>query len=70
MCVGEIEYCGRCHQFTESQVFCDCIEGPLDKDPRCKNAEHDHHDPQSPIVISYNAIRDALDVDYDDVAIT
>ncbi len=67
MCVGEIEYCGRCHQFTESQVFCECIQGPLDKDPRCKNATHEHHDPLSPLVISHNAIRDAEEALLDQV---
>jgi hypothetical protein len=66
------DYCGRCHTYTipvtdvEGETIalaCECpCGGPgpdHTKDPRCKNPGHDHHDPQSPVVLSHHAIRDA-----------
>ena len=60
-------YCGRCHTFTQevwldgqATMKCNCplIGGPgpdFSKDPNCHNANHDHHDPRSPIVLSRQA---------------
>lgn len=57
-------YCGRCHHWMVemfSNVWvCDCtVSGQCadtSKDPNCHNPSHDHHDPESPIVLSNRAI--------------
>ena len=56
-------YCGRCHQFMRKAFrdrwVCTCTIGGLEpdntKDPNCHNSGHDHHDPESPIVLARKA---------------
>lgn len=58
------KYCGRCHTWMKPRIivhgqveawYCECPidqEPDTSKDPNCHNSNHDHHDPQSPIVLS------------------
>ncbi|KKN49312.1 hypothetical protein LCGC14_0644110 [marine sediment metagenome] len=70
-------YCGKCHTwmwpshrskmlgFDQDIVWvCGCPPGKPDmsKDPNCHNSNHEHHDPQSPIVKSMKTIRRAEDI--------
>lgn len=62
-------YCGRCHQFMRKayvvealgsiQWTCTCTIGGIKpdntKDPNCHNSNHDHYDPESPIVLARQA---------------
>lgn len=60
-------YCGRCHTFMSPSFtgpnaadiiwVCECPMGQADitKDPNCHNSGHDHHDPESPIVLARQA---------------
>ena len=59
-------YCGKCHAwmtelFTDQWV-CDCTlngHNPDNtKNPNCHNSQHEHHDPQSPIVLNRKAERE------------
>ena len=59
-------YCGRCHRWLDDRSpaergdnVCHCLNPDLSKDPNCHNPNHAHHDPESPIVLSNRAIRDA-----------
>lgn len=56
-------YCGNCHKWM-TEMFpniwvCDCtVSGQFadtSKDPNCHNSGHDHHDPESPIVLARKA---------------
>lgn len=60
-------YCGNCHQWLQKvgriedgeEIFiCDCPADKRDltKDPNCHNSSHEHHDPESPIVKSSQAL--------------
>ncbi len=60
-------YCGKCHTWL-TELFtgrwvCDCTlsghSSDNTKDPNCHNANHEHYDPQSPIVLSRKAEREA-----------
>ena len=62
-------YCGGCHKWMtplendagEERWQCDCLPQAPDttKDPNCHNSNHDHHDPESPIVLQSIAIDEA-----------
>ena len=66
--MGGDPYCGNCHNWmyplhgaglNAGRVtwVCDCPMGQEDtsKDPNCHNSNHDHYDPESPIVLSRKA---------------
>ncbi|KKL28568.1 hypothetical protein LCGC14_2373830 [marine sediment metagenome] len=65
-------YCGRCHTWMKvrfvvhgevQEWYCECPMGQaMGKDPSCHNASHDHHDPQSPIVLGRKSIQRAEDI--------
>jgi len=64
-------YCGKCHTWMypmqgvaqETVWLCDCPVGKeeIGKDPNCHNANHEHYDPQSPIVLSQKAEREGVE---------
>ncbi|KKM02600.1 hypothetical protein LCGC14_1782810 [marine sediment metagenome] len=59
-------YCGRCHRWLDDRSpaergdnVCHCLNSDLSKNPNCRNNLHEHHDPQSPIVLSNQRIRES-----------
>ena len=59
-------YCGRCHRWLDDRSpaergdnVCHCLNPDLSKDPNCHNNLHEHHDPQSPTVLSNQRIRES-----------
>lgn len=55
-------YCGRCHRWLDDRSpaergdnVCHCFNPDLGKDPNCHNPNHEHHDPQSPIMLRRKA---------------
>ncbi len=70
-------YCGKCHTWMYPLHraaggfiwMCECPLGQADmrKDPNCHNNLHEHHDPQSPIVLSRKAEYEAEEALLDQV---